>query len=316
MEIKPLVSICMITYNQEAFISQAIEGILMQQTKFPFELIIGEDFSTDSTREVCFKYQQNHPKIIQVVLRNKNLGMMQNFIDTLEHCSGKYIALCEGDDFWIDPLKLQKQIDFLETNPDFSICFHRVKVLHEDVDKKPLFSNPNQKTITTFEDLAVANFIQTASVVYRNKLFDHFPENFLELSAGDYPLHLLNAQYGKIMFFEDLMSVYRIHNNGEWNRLEAEKQNKNWLQVLETCYHYFYPNGAKNFEKQISQVLSQICFINFDKNKYEEYRYYFFRLVKRKKMLNLRTMIPLTIRFFLSFQKDLAKTYKKLFSNE
>lgn len=103
-----MVSICMITYNHEPFIREAIEGVLMQQSTFPYELVIGEDYSTDRTRDICIEYQQKHPDKIRLLLNEKNLGVMPNFIQTLNACSSKYIALCEGEDYWTDPLKPQE----------------------------------------------------------------------------------------------------------------------------------------------------------------------------------------------------------------
>src|SRR5690606_37807476 len=128
-EIKPLVSVCVQTYNQEHYIKQCLEGILMQQTTFPFEIILGEDESNDGTREICKQYAAQYPDKIKLFLRsrkdviyiNGNPTGRFNFIENLKACSGKYIALCEGDDYWTDPLKLQKQVDFLESNKEYVI---------------------------------------------------------------------------------------------------------------------------------------------------------------------------------------------------
>jgi len=117
----PVVSVYMITYNHESYIAQAIEGIMMQQTDFPIELVIGEDCSTDRTREICLEYQDKYPEIIRLLLPEKNIGIYKNSKSTFIECKGKYIAICEGDDYWTDPLKLQKQVYFLETRPDFAL---------------------------------------------------------------------------------------------------------------------------------------------------------------------------------------------------
>mgnify|MGYP001248218371 CR=1 FL=1 len=119
---QPLVSVHMITYNHEKYIAQAIEGVLMQKTNFLFELVIGEDCSTDSTRVICKEYADRYPNIIKLLPdAGKNLGMMENAIRTTMACTGKYIALCEGDDYWTDPYKLQKQVDFLEAHNDYGL---------------------------------------------------------------------------------------------------------------------------------------------------------------------------------------------------
>lgn len=113
---KPLVSVCMITYNHEKYIKDAIEGILMQKTSFPIELIIGEDCSTENTRKIVEDYAEKYPNLIFAQYSEKNLDMMNNFFNVLQAVRSKYIALCEGDDYWTDPLKLQKQVDFLANN--------------------------------------------------------------------------------------------------------------------------------------------------------------------------------------------------------
>ena len=126
------VSVHMITYNHERFIAQAIEGVLMQQTDFAVELVIGEDCSTDGTRAIVRRYGERYPERIRLLLQERNLGARANALATLNACRGQYIALCEGDDYWTDPTKLQKQVDFLESHPECSLCFHRVLVVYED----------------------------------------------------------------------------------------------------------------------------------------------------------------------------------------
>ena len=117
-------SVLMLAYNQEAFIREALESVLAQQTTFDFEIVIGEDCSTDTTRSIIQSYQAAHPGKIRGLYRAENVGMIENFIQGYRACQGEYIAMLEGDDYWVDPCKLQKQVDFLESHPDFSICFH------------------------------------------------------------------------------------------------------------------------------------------------------------------------------------------------
>ncbi len=127
---EPLVSVKMITYNHAPFIAQAIEGVLQQKTNFPFELVIGEDCSIDGTREIVFEYQKKHPDIIRVVTSDKNVGMTKNGLRTMKACQGKYIAFCEGDDYWHHPLKLQKQADYLESHPECGLVYSSYDVYH------------------------------------------------------------------------------------------------------------------------------------------------------------------------------------------
>lgn len=251
----PMVSICMITYNHEAFIKQAIEGILIQKCNFSFELVIGEDYSTDKTLEICQEFSKNYNQI-RLLPSISNLGMMPNFIRTKNECNGKYIALCEGDDYWTDPLKLQKQVDFLEANEDFAICFHPIKIWQNGKIKKD-FITPEVNDVTTITDLAKGNFIHTPSVIFRNKLFDQFPNEFRESPAGDYFLHMLNAKYGKIKKLNEVMAVYRLHADNNWANAEQVVNLKKWLKVLKLMQN--------NFDDEIKRiVLTQYAKISFE----------------------------------------------------
>lgn len=220
----------MITYNHEKFIREAIESVLMQKTNFDYELVIGEDCSTDTTRQVCLDYQQKYPNKIKLLLPEKNLGMMPNFIATLKACQGKYIALCEGDDYWTDENKLQKQVDFLETNTEYVICFHNSLELFETNPSKIFYyCSKNQKQVSTLVDLLYRNYIPTCSVIFKNNLFENFPSWFNKLGMGDWSLHIINAQYGKIKYITEVMGVHRVHEGGVWSR---RKQSQNLLDML------------------------------------------------------------------------------------
>src|SRR6202000_1218415 len=149
----------------------AIEGVVNQKTNYKYRLLIGEDCSTDGSRAIIEKYAFLYPEKVFPLYHKKNVGAAENSKALFRQCKGKYIALCDGDDYWIDPLKLQKQIDFLEANPDYAICFHRVYELEEG--KTPVISsigNPEVETTFTLRDLAQRNFLQTPSVVYRREL--------------------------------------------------------------------------------------------------------------------------------------------------
>jgi glycosyltransferase involved in cell wall biosynthesis len=259
-----LVSVCMITYNHENYIQQAVDGVLMQRTDFNFELIIGEDCSTDKTREIVLKYGAQYPDKIKLILQKENVGMMRNFIDTLNLCSGKYIALCEGDDYWTDPDKLQKQIDFLRTNPSFSICFHNVKVLYENSPELNRPASTHQQEVTTIENLAAKNYIHTASAVFK-KCFLHLPTWFCECPIGDYPLHLINAQYGSIKFINEIMGVYRIHSNNAWGIKSSPYKTEKWMECLEILKDKFNENVNKNLETQLYYCCYQLAIYYYRK---------------------------------------------------
>ena len=129
----PLVSIRTSAYNHGPYIKQCIEGVLMQRTNFPFEYIIGEDFSNDETREIVFEYAKKYPDVIRVITADYNVGSKANGRRCIRACRGKYMAICEGDDYWTDPLKLQKQVDFLEDNSEYGMCYTKVQYYHQEL---------------------------------------------------------------------------------------------------------------------------------------------------------------------------------------
>lgn len=213
-------SVLVITYNHERFIRKAIDSILMQKTHFDYEIVVGEDYSTDRTREIVVEFRKRYPDKIRLLLNEKNVGGRRNFIQILEASRGEYIALLEGDDYWTSPDKLQKQADFLDTHPDCSLCFHASKLKFEDGSgKKPALNVPHEiKPYYTIEDvLGKRDFIHTASVMFRKGLFGQFPEWFLSATQGDLAIYVLCGQYGKIGYIDEVKSVYRVHSKGIWS---------------------------------------------------------------------------------------------------
>ena len=207
---KKAVSVFMLTYNQDKYIAQAINGVLMQKTDFPFELVIGEDCSTDKTREICIKYAEKNTDKIKLILNEENLGLGKNYVKTYSACTGKYVAICDGDDYWIDPYKLQNQFDFLENNPDYSIVFTNNKNIYpsgnDDVrDEKTI------PEISSFTDIVKANFIASVTVMFKNcSLNLKMQELIEELPYGDWPTYLwVLKDGGKIKFMNEVTAVYR-----------------------------------------------------------------------------------------------------------
>lgn len=205
-----MVSICMITYNHEPYIKQAIEGVLMQKTNFKYELVIGEDCSSDNTRKICQEFSQKAHQI-KLLPADENLGMMPNFMRTLEACSGKYIAMCEGDDYWVDPLKLEKQIDFLENHREYAGSAHQAMVLIDNTESR-LFRQ-NVPSDISVDDIIGGRLFHTASVVCRRTVLKQL-NNAPAVLSGDRLLNFCIAFSGKIRFFDDCMCVYRIHGSG------------------------------------------------------------------------------------------------------
>lgn len=224
----PLVSISVITYNHEHFIRETLDNILAQKTTFSYEVILGEDCSTDNTRAICIEYKNKFPDIIRLRLPETNMGSMNNWLENLSNCKGKYIALCEGDDYWTDEYKLQKLIDFLESHPDYVMCGHAHKTTF---DNKTFQEHYGSKEEYTIEDILSDSWsIMTASIVYRNHSFK-FPTWFKTIKNGDMGLQMLLATKGKIHFINEIMSVYRIHPGGISATLKPLSQ-ACWLTYL------------------------------------------------------------------------------------
>ncbi|WP_255498726.1 glycosyltransferase [Dysgonomonas sp. ZJ709] len=245
-----MVSICMVTYNHEKFIAEAIDSIVMQQTNFQFELIIGEDCGPDKTREICIAYQQKYPEIIKLNFQDKNVGAQQNFMNTYNLCKGKYIALCEGDDYWTDMHKLQKQVDFLEQHSDFVMCAHASQTYMDGEFKDCTID----KSVLTFDDIIAEDWgIMTASILFKKEAFD-VPEWFTKIRNGDFGLQLLLSIKGKIGYLSDNMSVYRQHPGGISATLQPLNQAA-WLSYL--LYEFDRYTNHK-YKKQIRKRIKRL----------------------------------------------------------
>jgi glycosyltransferase involved in cell wall biosynthesis len=216
-------SVLITTYNHEKYIRKALDSVLMQKTDFDFEILIGEDDSNDLTREICKEYAQKYTRKIRLFLNDRaNVIYLNgkptgrwNTINLFNHARGEFIARCEGDDFWTGERKLQKQIEFLEKNPDFAICFHEVKWLKNGKFIKEPNLPPNGKKYYEAEDLFLNdNFIRTCSVVYRNGLVRKIPRWFYTVPYGDVAMHFLFAQHGKIGYIPETLAAYRVNRDG------------------------------------------------------------------------------------------------------
>jgi len=217
------------TYNHEKYIGECLENIVKQKTNFKYQVIVSDDCSTDNTREIIKKYEKKYPDIIKPIYREKNIGAMNNFIETLNNIHTKYVALCDGDDFWTNPQKLQTQVDFLEKNKEFSICTHKTKIFFQDKSQPDLIFPQTTKKTFELKDLLKENIIVANTVVYRwkyiekNSLKKEFPKNIV---PGDYFIHLMHAKIGKIHLIDKIMSNYRRQPSGMWYlSSQPDKQN-------------------------------------------------------------------------------------------
>jgi glycosyltransferase involved in cell wall biosynthesis len=245
------VSVLMLTYNQEKYIDEAIRGVMSQQTNFSFRLVIGDDHSTDKTLQKCKQWHGRYPAHITILENEQNRGLQQNFIRTYNACTGDYLAICEGDDYWFDTSKLQRQVNFLDCHPDFSTCFHRVVNYFEADDSKSL-SNGGQQQITSLIDLARSNYVSNVSAVWRRGLFGPLPQWFADVSTYDYAIHMLNAQFGKLYYMRRPMAVYRQHSNAIWSQSGPEKRYQIASQIRALLMDYFQEKDLSVYESLLA----------------------------------------------------------------
>lgn len=241
-----LVAIKCNTYNQEPFIRECLEGFVKQNTNFKFVAIVHDDASSDKTADIIREYEKKYPEIIKPIYETENQyskhdGSLARIMDSAIAATGaKYVAMCEGDDYWTDSYKLQKQVDFLEKNEDYVLCFHRCRVLDQKTGTFHTESVRDMQGESTILDIAEGNYIHTPSVVYRviYQVIEDRKNMPPDMPVGDYVLWMILAQYGKIWKFDDEMSVYRA-GVGVWSGSSCSYVQSRWVVVLHYLASYF-----------------------------------------------------------------------------
>lgn len=267
------VSCHIITYNQKDYISQCIEGVLMQQRNFPIEIIIGDDNSTDGTDEIVADYARKYPDLIKTNLRKvrgRGIPGKENFLTTLEMCTGEYISLCDGDDYWTDPLKLQKQVDFLDHNQDYVMHAGNAAIISQDPDSNGTHIHTDlEDQILTINDFLATNKIIACTMLFRNIGFQ-LPQSFHQLMFGDWfmSVFLMHNSGLKIYNSMELFSAYRVHSTGVMNSLSILKSyNAHVLQIV-SIHDYIETNYSEHIKLILSDYYIrkyriEICENNF-----------------------------------------------------
>ncbi|MBR3710795.1 MAG: hypothetical protein IKM99_07535 [Bacteroidales bacterium] len=283
------------TYNHSAYITDAMNGFVMQQTDFPFVCTIMDDASTDGEQDVIRRFVEDnfdlkdasvayerdtdygHVTFAQhktnkncffalILLKENHYSQRKSKAPYLtEWMDTKYIALCEGDDYWTDPLKLQKQVDFLETHKDYAICFHEAKIFNQSTGgfvKDDIRTVPSE---TNIMELAKGNYIHTQTVVYRNDpLVERERAEIGRVAAGDYVLHMLNAKHGKIKKLPDCMAVYRLNNESVWGTKDATYRIPLWNEMLIRLLPFFDNDVQEVLREQYKQNCNCLVRIGAD----------------------------------------------------
>lgn len=283
----PLVNIQCTAYNHEKYIRDALEGFVMQKTNFKFEAIVHDDASTDNTAAIIQEYAEKYPDIIKPIFETENQyskkdGSLGRIMKAAIHPNAKYIAICEGDDYWTDPYKLQKQVDFMEDHPDFSMCFHKVNIESNLDDYKHIYDHVIEKEYTSDEILNKWT-IPTCSSFLKKEVFYNTPKDSRFL-VGDIILFLTASKYGRIYCLPDTMGVYRSQASGVtqayMNKIKGDDIIKYVLQ-FQAIKEYF-PKAQKASDKLISSHMLDLIRYKWGKNKIECIKYTLLFLYQEK----------------------------------
>lgn len=258
----PVVSVCMLAYAHELYLPQAVRSILAQQCDFPIELVIGEDCSPDKTRELAFDLQRRHPDSIRVIASEKNVGMMANLRRTMAACRGRYVAFCEGDDYWSDPLKLQRQVDLLSRHSNIVLAAHPVQEMDAANGTLRATLRPTLSSrMVSMHELLLGDggLLPSPSITYRRELLDRLPGWYYESPVGDFPLVLLAGMHGDVAVQNQCMAVYRRNVPGSWSQglgLGFERRWADCLSMEATLARFDADTGGK-YSIEIRQLLSK-----------------------------------------------------------
>jgi len=264
---EPIVSICCITYNHEAYIAKALDSFLMQETNFPFEIVVRDDASIDNTANIIRKYEEKYPNIVKPIYEKEN--GYQKGIKAMpiveKKAKGEYFAYCEGDDYWTDSRKLQIQKDFLDKNKDYSMCFHETSVFIQEENKIHTSTNNLKDKDIYLEDFLLSNQGRTCSFMYRNKNIK-IPEIMKDLKFGDWIRHILQVQNSKARYLSRNMAVYRVHSGGIWSGAQKKDILLSEIKMLEFMDEYLNFKYSELIYQRIGRNLFEISLIYMKNN--------------------------------------------------
>ncbi|WP_281863136.1 glycosyltransferase family 2 protein [Planomicrobium okeanokoites] len=307
-----LVSIHCLTYNHEKYISEAIESFLMQKTNFEFEILIHDDASTDKTAEIVRQYEKKYPNLIKPIYQKENqyskgISVSRNNID---RAKGKYFAFCEGDDYWTDPLKLQKQVDYMEQHSECSLCVHAGKQVSASQKKVLLKNRPSNGNRTfSIEEVILGGggLFLTNSMLCLTKYMKNNPDFIAKAPVGDYPMVINLSLLGTVYFIDEYMSDYRIGDNNSWtarNLSNLEKKIKHFDEIevmLDQINHYtdFQYKDVINKTKKLNRFSTLL-----EQRKFKEAKTGIFKEIyikqsnKRKLIMFMEQYCPGLLEFF------------------
>jgi glycosyltransferase involved in cell wall biosynthesis len=226
--------VALVTYNHERFIADALDGVLMQEVSFPFEIVVSEDCSTDRTREILLDYARRYPALLHLLLAERNVGSIPAVLTrALDAARGDYVALLDGDDYWTSPHKLQRQVDFLDSHPSCALCFHPTELRYDGDVPPRLWPPPSPKLFSSLEDIVAGNFIDTCSAMLRRNAVVPLPAWYASVEYEDWPLYVIAAHHGLLGYIDEPMAVYRKHPGGYWTGQDAKRRLEGVLRMYD-----------------------------------------------------------------------------------
>jgi len=305
-----LASVVCTTYNHQRHISQALDSFLAQTTRFPFEIIVHDDASTDKTSEIIKAYALEYPGIIKPILQPENLYSRGGFKPAIHasKCSmGEYVALCEGDDYWVDPNKLQLQVSSLEANPEVDFSFHAAYILRADSEDMEVSWDYGERRLLYLDSLLnarIGSFAPTSSYMFRRRLLDELPEWFqIEAPVGDFFIERYGALRGGATYFREPMSVYRDLSRGSWtlNIRDNEQAYRHYLEGMCRCLELMeadFSGFSEVYRKFCSRFYLKYALEELFRNEYTGFRDLVQRSVDQYKYVSRKQMLAYRLRAF------------------
>ncbi|RMH70290.1 MAG: glycosyltransferase [Bacteroidetes bacterium] len=254
------VSVLVKTFNHEQCIGQALESVLCQQADFSWELLVAEDCSTDGTREVVRAFGDRHGERVRLLLRERNLGPVGNFLDALAHCRGEYVALLDGDDYWTSPRKLQRQVDLLDARPGVSACTHDAMIV--DSAGNPTgrrYCSARLPHELTLERVLEGNPVPACGLVFRRMLVVRLPDWFRALPFTDWALHLLLLEHGPIVYEPRCDAAYRQHAGGMWTALSERRRLALRIESYRAFERHFGERGRRIIRRRMARLYVELA---------------------------------------------------------
>ena len=311
----PLVSICCLTYNHEAFIRDALEGFLRQRTDFDFEILIYDDASTDGTARIIREYAMGDPERIRPILQEENQyskGVTNpSGAFNFPRARGKYIAMCEGDDYWTDPDKLQRQVDYLESHPGCSLCIHSARILTVDGSRSDRRMRPyrGNRRIRPEEIIDKACGYATASMVFPSRLVKELPSYYTDCPVGDIPLQLMAAAEGYGYYMDRDMSVYRVGVAASWTVQGKQgdyiEKQKRYQEQMKSTYQEFDKATGRRFHRAAESAARRIWFLTKVNTRC-------YGVVRDRKYRNYYRELTLRTRFYIRMETGFPWLYRWL----